>query len=259
MGVELVAREAGDGPVLILLHGLFGSSRNWVSVQKQLAANYHVVSVDLRNHGASAWSEQMDYDVMAEDVVRFIEDRGYDPVSVLGHSMGGKVAMTLALRRPELLNNLIVADIAPVVYQPHYADYIDAMLALDLTRLERRGDADRALAPTIASAGVRAFLLQNLVQTNGEWSWRINLPVLASCLTALGEFPVAGEGKQWAGRVMFIRGGNSQYILPAHAEQIKRFFPNASQQTIANAGHWLHAEQPAQFITLVNQFLQADS
>lgn len=259
MTVALQTREAGDGPVLVLMHGLFGSSRNWVAIQKTLAEHFSVVSVDLRNHGASPWSDQMDYDVMAEDVGALIRQRGWDSVCLLGHSMGGKVAMTLALRQPELVNRLIVADIAPVVYAPHYSDYIDAMLGIDLLQITRRSDADSMLAASIPEPGVRAFLLQNLVHEQGTWSWRINLTVLQQSLVALGEFPVGAERPSTDCPTLFIRGSASDYVLDDYLPIIRAFFPHTELHTIAGAGHWLHAEQPAEFVTQVRRFLGESS
>ncbi len=259
MALELFSREAGEGPVLLLMHGLFGSSRNWVGVQKHLAEHYRVVSLDLRNHGSSPWADRMDYDEMALDVAGFIDALGSQPVALLGHSMGGKVAMTVALRYPTLVSRLIVADIAPVAYQPHFSDYIRAMQALDLASVGRRADADHALAASIETPGVRAFLLQNLVQVNGRWSWRINLPVLARALPALGAFPVGEQAVQWTGRTRFIRGANSNYVLDGHRDSINRYFPGAELVTIDQAGHWLHAEQPARFVSSVIEFLESES
>lgn len=258
MALELFSREAGEGPPLLLMHGLFGSSRNWVAVQKQLARHYRVISLDLRNHGSSPWAEAMGYDEMALDVSGFIESLGIGPVALLGHSMGGKVAMTVALRYPSLVSRLIVADIAPVVYQPHFTTYIEAMQALDLEQVERRVDADNALAASIDAPGVRAFLLQNLVQSDGRWSWRINLPVLARALPALGEFPVGEQALQWHGKTRFIRGAQSDYILDEHINTIKETFPGADLVTIDQAGHWLHAEQPARFVASVLEFLESN-
>lgn len=255
MTVELSAREMGEGPVLILLHGLFGSSRNWVSVQKQLAQHYHVVSLDLRNHGNSPWHAQMHYEAMAQDVIRFIGSKGWDAVSLLGHSMGGKVAMTVALRAPQCLARLIVADIAPVTYRPHFSDFIAAMRALDLSQISRRSDADKALAQSISEPGVRAFLLQNLVQNGSEWGWKINLPVLDDALEALGEWPLQTESLQWPGPVCAIRGDASDYVLSEHEPAFERYFPAVNFVTLVGAGHWLHAEQPVPFVEQINLFM----
>ncbi|MFK7963939.1 MAG: alpha/beta fold hydrolase [Burkholderiaceae bacterium] len=254
--VALNIRELGDGPVLLLLHGLFGSSRNWVSVQKALAEHYHVVSVDLRNHGESGWHDEMNYAVMAQDISNLIASRGWEQVSVLGHSMGGKVAITLALRQPPELQRLIVADIAPVVYAPHHREFIQAMLALDLSRIERRSDADRQLASTIAEPGVRAFLLQNLVQKGPEWFWRFNLKALDESLVALGDFPAAIEASRWNGPVCVIRGGASDYITTDGRAAFDRYFESVEHHALAGAGHWLHAEQPAAFIDIVRRFME---
>lgn len=255
--VQLNVRELGEGPVLVLLHGLFGSSRNWVSIQKQLAQQFHVVSVDLRNHGDSAWHDTMNYDAMAQDIYSLIEARGWAPVNLLGHSMGGKVAMTLALRHGEVLERLIVADIAPIIYKPHHREFIDVMLALDLPSVSRRSDADKMLAARIAEPGVRAFLLQNLVQKGSEWSWRFNLQALSDSLVALGEFPATDALEKWTGPVCVIRGGNSDYITPEGVTAFDHHFESVEHHELPGAGHWLHAEQPDAFIAIMQRFLES--
>jgi len=256
--VQLNVRELGEGPVLVLMHGLFGSSRNWVSIQKQLAEQFHVVSVDLRNHGDSAWHDVMNYDAMALDIYKLIESKGWASVNLLGHSMGGKVAMTLALRHGEVLERLIVADIAPISYKPHHREFIDAMLALDLSSISRRSDADKMLAARISEPGVRAFLLQNLVQKGAEWFWRFNLAALSDSLVALGEFPATDTLNKWAGPVCVIRGGNSDYVTSEGVAAFDRYFESVEHHELPGAGHWLHAEQPAAFIEIMQRFLESE-
>jgi len=258
--VELKLREEGASagqPVLILMHGLFGSSRNWVSIQKQLAQRFHVVSVDLRNHGESGWHDIMTYDAMAQDIDDLIRSRGWRSVSLLGHSMGGKVAMTFALRHGQKLARLIVADIAPVVYEPHHRAFIDAMLALDLTAITRRSDADQQLALTITEPGVRAFLLQNLVQKGSEWFWRFNLKTLGNSLEALGGFPASDVISKWSGPVCAIRGGASDYVTANGLAAFDQYFESVEHHELPGAGHWLHAEQPAAFVEIVQGFMEA--
>jgi pimeloyl-ACP methyl ester carboxylesterase len=255
MIVPLAAVEYGAGPPLAILHGLFGSGRNWASMAQRLAAHHRVVAIDLRNHGASPWAETMDYREMAEDVRATLQARGYDRFSLLGHSMGGKVAMTAALEHGAAVERLIVADIAPVAYTAHHLGHVKAMRGLDLDNIERRSDADAALAPAIPDAAERAFLLQNLVLQDGQASWRLNLEAIEREMPRLVGFPAIEAGRTYDGPSLFVAGGRSDYLRPEHEPVIRRLFPNAEIANIENAGHWLHAEQPAAFLAVVEAFL----
>ncbi len=251
--MRLHAVEVGAGPTLVILHGLLGSARNWAGIARALADRRRVVTLDLPNHGASPWGETMDYPFLAAEVAAVIEGLG-GPAAVLGHSMGGKAAMVLALARPELVERLVVADIAPVAYGHSFLPLIRAMRAVPLGRLARRADADAWLAPHIPDPAVRAFLLQNLEAGEGGYRWRPNLAVLGAAMDDLLGFP-AGVGRPYDGPVLVLAGARSDYVQPGHLPEIRRLFPAARVETIAAAGHWLHADQPAVFVAALRRFL----
>ena len=253
--MKLASTEFGDGPALIILHGLFGSARNWSTIARRLAESHRVIALDLRNHGDSPWAGTMTYAEMADDVAEFIAAAGLDRPNVLGHSMGGKVAMTLALGRDVALGALIVVDIAPVPYDGGFGDYVEAMSAVDLRSVERRADADAALADTVDDPALRAFLLQNLIARDGSYVWRINLPAIGAGLPQLSDFGPAGPGSAFAGAALFIAGGRSRYVAAEHHATIRRLFPGAEISVLDGAGHWPHAEQPENFVNLVAPFL----
>ncbi len=238
------------------MHGLFGSSRNWHSQVRRFADSYEVFAIDLRNHGQSFHADEMSYAAMAGDVARLLERLGLNHCRVLGHSMGGKVAMTLAIQYPGLVSRMVVADIAPLAYYHHYDDLIEPILALELDSFESRTQVDHALRPNIPEDQLRAFLLQNLVRESASWRWRINWRVIQrdmDALTGFDELP-----RDWLGKLptLFIRGASSDYIDDTGIEVIERHFENASIATIAAAGHWLHAEKPQEFSQLVLDFLR---
>lgn len=246
---------AGDAP-LIMLHGLFGSARNWASLARRFGERHHVHALDLRNHGASPWSDDMTYQAMAADVLRFIDDRGYRRVSLIGHSMGGKTAMTFALTWPERVERLIVADIAPVAYSHSFLDYAQAMRAVDLRPGIRRADIDAALAPVIEEPSLRSFLMQNLVAENGGFRWRLNLDAIAAADAAITGFPDLGPVR-CSRPALFISGGASDYVPVSYRPAILGRFPAARFEVVEGAAHWLHAEKPEIFAHLVEDFLEA--
>jgi esterase len=257
--VSLHAQVVGEGEPLVILHGLFGSARNWASIARRLAEIRQVHALDLRNHGNSPWADSMSYEEMAADVAASIEGVQRGPVDLLGHSMGGKAAMVLALTRPELIRRLIIVDIAPVPY-PHdegFGRYLAAMRAIDLSRLQRRADADAALATAIPDPTLRAFLLQNLVSQHGHFRWRANLDAIGANLPAITGFPDTGE--PFTGPTTFIAGERSDYIRPRDEIAIRRLFPEARLVEIGQAGHWAHAERPDRFVELVSEALAAPS
>ncbi len=236
-------------PPLLIAHGLFGSARNWGVIAKRLSDARTVTALDMRNHGESAWFDSHDYHDMAADLGR-LSQPGTD---VLGHSMGGKAAMVLALTRPDLVRKLVVADIAPVAYSHSQTPMIDAMRRIDLSRIETRGDADRQLQEIVPDAGVRAFLLQSL-DVKGR-KWRLNLDVLESEMDSIVGFPdVDGS---FEGPTLFLSGSESDYVQPAHRDRIKALFPAARFAKLPGAGHWLHAEKPREFEAAVEAFLAA--
>ena len=257
MTLELSYTEVGSGPPLVILHGLFGSSRNWTTIAKQLGETHRVFSVDLRNHGASPWSETMDYREMADDVRAFLERHGLEDATILGHSMGGKTAMLLALDHGPWVGCLIVVDIAPVAYNHTHLPYIDAMRRVDLVALGRRGKVDRALQDEIPDPALRGFLLHNLVSEGGRLRWRINLEALAENMEVLIGYPDDSAGRTYEGPALFLAGAASDYVLPAHHAEIRARFPAAEIDQVAAAGHWVHAEQPRAFLARVEAFLSA--
>lgn len=246
------------GTPLLILHGLFGSLGNWNWHSRQLSAHFAVHALDLRNHGASPHSDDMDYPHMAQDVLDYMDAHGIARAHLLGHSMGGKVAMQIALLAPERVDHLIVADIAPVTYGSEHDDIFAGLLAIDLATLSSRTEADHLLAPYEPDELVRQFLLTNLVKTpEGGFAWRINLPVLKHNYAKLREQP-EGLGP-FAGPTLFLKGALSSYITEQHREAILTRFPQARTKVIMHTGHWLHAEKPETFLRLVLQFLQPEA
>ena len=252
---QLNFSATGSGPPLLILHGLFGSSRNWQSLARRLAETSQVVNIDLRNHGQSFHDPAMGYADMAEDVGELLQHLQLENCTLLGHSMGGKVAMMLAHRLPERVSRLIVADIAPVAYRHSHADLVEAVLALDLDSLGSRADADRALAERIPEDGLRAFLLHNLARDGDNWVWRVNWRTVRDSMDELIGFDGLPEDWRLDLPTLFIRGSASDYIGAAEIEVIERHFGNVEIATIDGAGHWLHAEQPREFLRLVEDFL----
>lgn len=251
----LAVRRYGQGVPLVVLHGLFGAGANWHQVAVRLADSFEVLAVDLRNHGASPRMPKMDYAAMAGDVVQLLDDLGLRDTHVLGHSMGGKVAMTLALRWPQRVRRLIVVDIAPVAYADQFTPLIDAVLRLDLAAVVARADADQQLARAIDSAPVRALLLQNLVRQDGAWAWRIDWRAIAAALPGLLHFEPWSACRQSPAPMLLVQGAESDYVLPEHRTQIDAMFPQASLQTIVGAGHWVHVDRPAELSDAVSRWL----
>ncbi len=262
MAVELAHLEhpPAEGerePPLLIAHGLFGSARNFNTLGRRLATNRRVVMVDMRNHGQSPWAERTDYHAMADDLADAIERLAGGRATLLGHSMGGKAAMALALSNPELLAGLIVADIAPVAHEHTHLDYVRAMKAVDLARVSRRSDAERMLAEAVPEAPLRAFILQNLVVEGGEARWRINLDALERNMEALLDFPKNLAEAAYEGPAYFLRGEKSPYVPPETHPRIRALFPEAEIEALEGAGHWLHAEKPDAFVERVEGWLKS--
>lgn len=242
------------GAPLLILHGLFGSLGNWSGQSRLFATNFSVYGLDLRNHGGSPHSEDMHYKVMAEDVLEFMDDHGLARAHILGHSMGGKTAMQVALMAPQRVASLVVADIAPVHYRGQHNSILDGLEAIDVAGIGSRNEADSILATYENDELVRQFLLTNLVRNEqGGFRWRINLPVLKENYDRLREAP-AGEGT-FEGPVLFVKGALSNYITEKHREAILSRFPEAQIKVIMHTGHWLHAEKPQTFYRIVHGFL----
>ncbi|MGD9600341.1 MAG: alpha/beta fold hydrolase [Gammaproteobacteria bacterium] len=245
--VTLACDEAGAGPPLLILHGLFGSARNWQNHARRLAERYHVLAVDQRNHGRSSHAEPHDYTTLAQDILDLCAEHALRDVVLLGHSMGGKVAMTCALTAPDRFSKLVIVDIAPTAYADAHTPIIDAMLALPLATLRRRQDADTQLAAAVPERDIRLFLLQNLVLDAAGFHWRLNLPVLRAAMPALiGALPVAPTAR-FDGPVHFIRGARSDRVGAAGIAASRSHFPQLTVHTVPDAGHWPHAENPAAF------------
>lgn len=255
--IEMGAGEVGPGagtPV-VLLHGLFGQATNFGTVQRRLAAGgRRVLAMDLRNHGASRHIPGMTYPGMAEDVLETLRERHAFPCALIGHSLGGKVAMLAALEAPAAVSRLVVGDIAPVAYPPAHRVLAEAMLAIPLTPGLTRRAADAALA-TVAPPAVRAFLLQNL-QLGERPYWRINLPAIAAALPTLEDWP-RRDVSPYPGPALFIGAARSDYLRSEHRPLIRALFPRALQVTLKDAGHWLHADNPEGFLALIEAFLAA--
>jgi len=238
-----------DQPPLLIAHGLFGSARNWGAIAKRLSAGRRVIAVDMRNHGLSPRDPANGYEDLAGDLLDMLPEGG----DLLGHSMGGKAAMVAALRAPERVRRLIVADIAPVPYTHSQLPLIAAMRGLDLDTVETRGDADRQLQASVETDSVRAFLLQSLDVK--ERRWRLNLDALTAEMPKIMSFPeVSGSYDRPA---LFVTGELSDYVRPEHRTRIKELFPRARFARLPGAGHWLHAERPREFAAAVDVFLKA--
>jgi esterase len=257
MALRLAVAECGAGAPLAILHGLFGAGRNWATIAQRLAAHRRVIALDLRNHGASPWADAMGYGEMAEDVRATLRALGCHRYALLGHSMGGKAAMVAALAHGEEIGRLVVVDIAPVAYPARHLGHLQAMRALDLPAVRRRADADARLARAVPDAAERAFLLQNLLFEDGRARWRLNLAAIERGMPTLVGFPAVPEGAAYRGPALFVAGGKSDFLLPEHEPQIRRLFPDAKIERIADAGHWLHAERPQAFLDIVQPFLAA--
>ncbi|MBL8658475.1 MAG: alpha/beta fold hydrolase [Rhodospirillales bacterium] len=254
MSVALAFRETGDGPPLVILHGLFGSGQNWQSIARRLGDSHRVIAVDLRNHGGSPSADAMTFSEMVDDLRVLLEDRGIERTALLGHSVGGKTAMVFALLYGQMVDSLIVVDIAPVPYDHTFLPLVRAMQRLDLSGGLPRAALEKRLARDISDKPLRTFLMQNLVNDQGQASWRINLDAIGAHMAGLTGFPDV-EGFVYDGRALFVSGAQSDYLGPQHHERIRELFPWAEFATIADAGHRVHAEQPERFLGVVRQFL----
>jgi pimeloyl-ACP methyl ester carboxylesterase len=254
--MRLNFHQQGQGQPLIILHGLFGSLDNWQRIAEALSDKFRVISADLRNHGSSPHSDEMSLSAMAGDVRTLLDGLGLKEAMALGHSLGGKVAMQLALETPERVAKLVVADIAPRPYPPWHLEILDALLSLKLEKFKSRPEIEQTLAKDLPSLPLRKFLLKNLRRNeDGSFVWKIPLPTIKenyALLNQSGDFQGAFEKS-----TLFVRGGPSEYITRADQKIILKLFPRAKIETIPEAGHWLHAEKPEEFIRIVRSFLLA--
>lgn len=254
--LTMIHHPAANGPqhpALVIAHGLFGSGRNWGVIARRLADTRDVIVVDMRNHGDSPWQDLHDYPSLAADLAEVIGQIG-PPVDLLGHSMGGKAAMHLALTQGDRIRRLVVADIAPVAYTHDQTRHIDAMRALDLTNLATRAEADRRLSALIDDPSLRAFFLQSLdLKSERGPRWRLNLDVLEAEMPKIVGWP--GTEGHFPRPALFLTGADSHYVRPEHRDTIRALFPMARFARIPDAGHWLHAEKPREFEETVRIFL----
>ncbi len=254
----IYSKIEGSGKPLLIIHGFLGMSDNWKTLGAQFASDgFQVHLLDLRNHGRSFHSEEFSYDLMVQDVFEYCEYHNLKDINIIGHSMGGKVAMLFATTYPEWVDKVIVADIGPKFYPPHHQDILAGLNAVDFSTKPSRNAVEETLSEYITDFGTRQFLMKNLYwQEPGQLAFRFNLAVFNKKIEQIGtQLP---EDYISTKPTLFIRGGNSNYILEADFENIKHHFPNSTIQTIPNVGHWLHAENPALFYELSSNFLKAD-
>jgi pimeloyl-ACP methyl ester carboxylesterase len=250
--MKLHVREMGEGFPLVILHGLFGFSDNWQTHAKKLSSYYRIILVDLRNHGHSPWSDEFSYQLMADDLKELIDDLGIKKMHLLGHSMGGKVAMLFAQQDTKSIDKLMVVDIGIKAYPMHHQHILAGMHAIDLSVITARSQAEAILKEHIESDGVRQFLLKNLYwKDKGQLAWRMNIEVLER---EMPEILAAIPEKETFVPALFIRGALSNYILDEDFSAIEEVFPEAEFVTIENAGHWVHAEAPEEFMDAVLSF-----
>ena len=259
MALELAFETTGDGPPVIILHGLFGSRTNWRSVAKRLGASHRVASLDLRNHGTSPWADSMTYFEMAEDVRAWIDQHGMTRPALIGHSMGGKVAMALALLHPECVRQLATVDIAPVSYPDELSVNVQAMLGVDVKAAEARAEVQRQMMQKLNDMSTVGFLMQNLVTRDAHFDWRLNLPVINAAMHQLVGFPAELLERRFDGPTTVISGSQSDYVKPADRIRYAALFPRAEFVTIEGAGHWVHADRPEAFVEAVERALDAAS
>lgn len=251
---QLYFRTLGEGTPLIILHGLFGSSDNWLTLGKRFAENYKVYLVDQRNHGQSFHSDVFTYQAMAKDLDAFMLDQGIGKAHIIGHSMGGKTAMEFAITYPSKIKKLVIADISPKSYPVHHSTILKGLFSIDLKKLESRKEADEQLAKLITDFGTRQFLLKNLGRTEGQYEWKVNLEVIAREIEEIGKG--INQNATYANSTLFIRGSKSDYVLDSDFNLIHSIFTNSKIETIHGAGHWLHAEKPEEFFQIASKYLE---
>jgi esterase len=253
--MKLHFKKFGSGPPLIILHGVFGSSDNWKTLANHLMITFEVYLVDQRNHGLSPHSDDLNYQVMTDDLKELLHNAQIEKCCLLGHSMGGKTAMNFAVQYPEKIMKLIIVDIAPKRYPPHHQNILQGVHSLKINEINTRKEADDLLSTTINNSGIRQFILKNLSRNpEGLFYWKINWKAIEDNIQAIGA-PLLSHDL-FTGEVLFIRGAQSDYILNEDEPLLKKNFPNAVLMTIQKAGHWVHAEQPAQLLALINQFIK---
>ncbi|MCP5261162.1 MAG: alpha/beta fold hydrolase [Rhodoferax sp.] len=255
MALTLASDITGNGPPLLILHGLFGSATNWRSMARKLADRHAVHALDLRNHGASPWADTMTYTEMADDVRHYIEQHDLGAVTVMGHSMGGKTAMALALAFPDRVERLVVVDIAPRSYHDSLSSYAQAMRGIDLMAAASRGEVQRQLQALLPDASVAPFLVQNLVPRNDHFDWRINLAAISASMLDLTGFPAELQERVFDKPTAAIAGALSDYVPGGNTQSFRPMFPRIEIEVIDGAAHWVHADKPQAFFEAVQRAL----
>jgi pimeloyl-ACP methyl ester carboxylesterase len=253
--MELNYKTIGEGPPLLILHGLFGALDNWITLGRSFGENYQTFLLDQRNHGKSPHTTTHGYPEMAEDLIGFMDQQDIAQAILIGHSMGGKTIMEAALRYPDRVSGLVIADMAPVQYESHHDSVFRALEAIDFTEIENRVQAERIMQLHLQEPGVIQFLLKNIDRSgDGKYSWKMNLPVLKREYDRiLEEIP---GGRKYIGPTLALRGGKSPYVQEHHLPYFRELFPELELETISDAGHWVHAEAPGLFYEIVLNFLQ---
>ncbi|MEX2591840.1 MAG: alpha/beta fold hydrolase [Anditalea sp.] len=252
--MQLNFKKTGQGKPIIILHGLFGSADNWLSIATGLEKDFTTFLIDQRNHGDSGHHEEWDYKAMAEDLAEFMEEQGLEKTHLMGHSMGGKTAMTFALAYPEKVDRMIIVDIAPRFYPVHHQTILEGLNAIDMDQLKSRKEADDILSEYVKEKGIRQFLLKSLGRNGeGKYVWKINLPVITEKIKNVSE--AIDQDSSFDHPTLFMGGANSDYIQDKDKEDIESYFPKSQIIKIKNAGHWIHAEQPDAVVKTVKAFL----
>ncbi len=268
--MKLFFRQLGEGNPLVILHGLYGSSDNWMTVGRHLSSNFKVILVDQRNHGRSPHSPNHTYKLMVQDLVELLDDLSIDKATIIGHSMGGKVAMLFASLNPQRLRSLVVVDILPTSYTDEdlgfgqlkvHGNILSAMLMLNPESINSRDELDKTLAKSIKDIAVRQFLLKNFKRNDhGTFSWTLNVDALSKNLIALMSEVLPTEGSSIIKTpTLFIKGQNSNYIHPKGEDELPKYFANFHMVTVPNAGHWLHAENTEYFLRVLDEFFMKQS
>ncbi|MCB2008557.1 MAG: alpha/beta fold hydrolase [Rhodoferax sp.] len=255
MALTLASDITGNGSPLLILHGLFGSATNWRSMARKLADRHAVHALDLRNHGASPWADTMTYTEMADDVRHYIEQHDLGAVTVMGHSMGGKTAMALALAFPDRVERLVVVDIAPRSYHDSLSSYAQAMRGIDLMAAASRGEVQRQLQALLPDASVAPFLVQNLVPRDDHFDWRINLAAISASMLDLTGFPAELQERVFDKPTAAIAGALSDYVPGGDTQSFRPMFPRIEIEVIDGAAHWVHADKPQAFFEAVQRAL----
>jgi Predicted hydrolases or acyltransferases (alpha/beta hydrolase superfamily) len=256
MPVKLHYNITGEGRPVIILHGLFGSSRNWRSLAGKIGRTHRVITIDLRNHGQSGRSPSMTYLEMAGDILSFIVDHALDNVVLMGHSMGGKVAMVCTLLQPLLIAKLLVLDIAPVSYAHRYGKLFYALQNLPLHEIKNRNQAEQKLNELINDPRLSRFLIQNLIKSKTGYQWRLDISTIRNNIKQIGSFPELDSGMRYDRPALFMGGAESHFLQPVHHHAIRKYFPGANIELLEKAGHLLHFEQPLKVLDRITLFLQ---